>query len=130
MAIGFERLDDTLGAVGRKGPLYKADGLLQVEEKKSGLGDLDINALFEGDTSINAEIEILRSRSVLGAVVDNLNLDINAEPEFFPIFGAAIARMGDESDRPDVQIIKPPNTSKTTWIMSVSATALRPPYKE
>ena len=40
-------------------PIYKADGLIQVEEKKSGLGDLDINTLFEGDTSVTAEIEIL-----------------------------------------------------------------------
>ncbi|MCH7788855.1 MAG: tyrosine-protein kinase, partial [Acidobacteria bacterium] len=50
-------------------PIYKADGLIQVEEKQSGFGDFDINALFEGDTSVNAEIEILRSRLVLGAVV-------------------------------------------------------------
>jgi tyrosine-protein kinase Etk/Wzc len=73
-------------------PIYKADALIQVEEKKSGLGDLDINALFEGDTSTTAEIEILRSRLVLGAVVENLNLDITAEPNHFPIFGAALAR--------------------------------------
>lgn len=85
-------------------PIYKADGLLQVEEKKAGLGDLDINALFEGDTAVTAEIEILRSRSVVGTVVDNLNLDIMAEPYYFPIVGAAIARMGDASDRPEIQI--------------------------
>jgi len=73
-------------------PIYKADVLIQVEEKRSGLGDLDISALFEGDTSVNAEIEILRSRLVLGAVVDNLKLAIIAEPDYFPIFGAALAR--------------------------------------
>ncbi len=73
-------------------PIYKADALIQVEEKKSGLGDLDINTLFEGDTSTTAEIEILRSRLVLGEVVDNLNLDITTEPNHFPIFGAALAR--------------------------------------
>ena len=85
-------------------PIYKADGLIQVEEKKSGLGDLDISALFEGDAAVTAEIEILRSRSVLGTVVDNLKLDIVAEPDYFPIFGAALARMGDASDRPEIQI--------------------------
>lgn len=85
-------------------PIYKADGLLQVEEKKSGLGDLDINSLFEGDAAVTAEIEILRSRSVLGTVVDSLNLDIKAEPDHFPIIGAALARMGDASDRAEIQI--------------------------
>src|SRR5210317_646174 len=76
-------------------PIYKADALIQVEEKKSGLGDLDINSLFEGDTSVNAEIEILRSRLVLGDVVDNLKLDIVAEPTYLPVFGAALARSVD-----------------------------------
>ena len=80
-------------------PIYKADGLIQVEEKRSGLGNLDISALFEGDTSVNAEIEIFRSRLVLGAVVDNLKLAIKAEPDYFPIFGVAIARRADPKNR-------------------------------
>jgi len=41
-------------------PIYQADGLLQVEEKKSDIADLDINGLFEGNTPVSAEIEILR----------------------------------------------------------------------
>ncbi len=62
-------------------PIYQADGLIQVEEKKTGLGDLDISGLLGGgDAPISAEIEILRSRSVLGTVVDNLQLDIYAAP--------------------------------------------------
>ena len=85
-------------------PIYKADALIQVEEKKSGLGDLDINTLFEGDTSTTAEIEILRSRMVLGAVVDNLNLDIMAEPDYFPIFGATLARRSAPGARSQIQV--------------------------
>jgi len=42
-------------------PIYQADGLLQVEEKKRGFGDLDFNAMFEGDTLVSAEMEILGS---------------------------------------------------------------------
>ena len=71
-------------------PIYKADGLIQVEEKQSGLGNLDINALFESDTSVNAEIEILRSRLVLGAVVDNLKLTISARPGLFSNHGRSV----------------------------------------
>lgn len=85
-------------------PIYKADALIQIEEKKSGLGDLDINALFEGDTSTTAEIEILRSRLVLGQVVDNLSLEITAEPNLFPIFGAAISRRSAPRARPMVTV--------------------------
>ena len=85
-------------------PIYQADALLQVEEKKGGLGDLDINELFEGDTSVNAEIEILRSRSVLGAVVDSLKLDIIAKPDYIPIIGAALARGNPPSERPVIQV--------------------------
>src|SRR5210317_1314056 len=85
-------------------PIYKADGLIQVEEKKSGLGDLDINALFEGDASVTAEIEILRSRMVLGAVVDNLKLDIVAEPNYFPIVGKAMSRRGTPSERQHIRV--------------------------
>ena len=85
-------------------PIYKADGLLQVEEKKGGFGDLDFNALFEGDTLVSAEIEILKSRSVLGTVVDDLKLDIETEPQYFPVIGAALARRIPSSERPKLQI--------------------------
>ena len=85
-------------------PIYQADGLLQVEEKKSGLGDLDISGLLGGgDAPISAEIEILRSRSVLGAVVDNLQLDIYAAPDL-SLIGAALARRAPANERPAIQV--------------------------
>ena len=73
-------------------PIYRADGLLQVEEKSSGLANLDVNTMLTDYAPVNAEIEILRSRSVLGAVVDNLKLDIIATPDYFPLIGEALAR--------------------------------------
>ena len=85
-------------------PIYQADGLLQVEEKKSGIADLDINGLFEGNTPVSAEIEILRSRSVLGAVVDNLKLDIYAQPQFVSVLGEALARRKPANERPLIRV--------------------------
>jgi len=85
-------------------PIYQADGLLQVEEKKGAFGDLDFNAFFEGDALVSAEIEILGSRSVLGTVVDNLSLDIIAEPKYVPIIGAALARRNSSGERPMIQV--------------------------
>jgi tyrosine-protein kinase Etk/Wzc len=85
-------------------PVYQADGLLQVEEKKAGLGDLDMSALLGGaDAPISAEIEIIRSRSVLGAVVDNLQLDIYAAPDL-SLIGAALARRAPANERPTIKI--------------------------
>lgn len=75
-------------------PIFRSDVLLQVEQKSNGLGGLeDLSSMFSGDTPAEAEIEILRSRSVVGAVVDELGLDVRAEPKYFPIVGAGIARL-------------------------------------
>jgi len=80
-------------------PIYEADALIQIEEKDSGLGSLDdITSLLTGKTPTLGEIEIMRSRSVLGAVVDDLHLDINVRPHRMPLIGAAWARLaGDDS---------------------------------
>lgn len=76
-------------------PIYSVDALLQVEEKQSSLGVLDdVAALFEDETPVNAEIEILRSRMVIGKAVDNLKLHTEARPEHFPVVGNALARRG------------------------------------
>lgn len=74
-------------------PIYRADGLLQVEEKSSGVGSLKaLQPLLGDDTTVSAELEILSSRMVLGRVVEKLKLDIIAVPKTFPLIGGAIAR--------------------------------------
>lgn len=74
-------------------PLYRADGLIQVEEKPSGMSALkDLQPLLGDSTTVSAELEILTSRMVLGRVVDKLKLDIEARPKTFPVIGGAMAR--------------------------------------
>ena len=85
-------------------PIYQADGLLQVEEKSSGLANLDVTTMLNDYAPVNAEIEILRSRSVLGAVVDNLKLDIIATPDYFPFIGEALARRAPAGERPMIRV--------------------------
>ena len=85
-------------------PIYAADALLQVEEKQSSLGDLDMSGFLESGPTISAEIEILKSRSVLGAVVDDLKLEIMAEPEYVPYIGASLARRLPANDQPKIQV--------------------------
>ncbi|WP_295484522.1 polysaccharide biosynthesis tyrosine autokinase [Accumulibacter sp.] len=85
-------------------PVYRADGLLQVEEKNSGgIGSLKALApLLGDDTTVSAELEILSSRMVLGRVVSKLKLDIVVAPRTLPLIGGAVARRyeGDEPNSP------------------------------
>jgi tyrosine-protein kinase Etk/Wzc len=60
--------------------------------------------MFEYYSPVNTEIEILRSRSVLGTVVDNLKLDIYAEPGYRTVFGAALARRVPAEERPMIKV--------------------------
>lgn len=80
-------------------PVYRADGLLQVEEKSAGVGSLKaLQPLLGDDTTVAAELEILASRMVLGRVVNKLKLDIVALPRTFPLIGNAIARRYNGDD--------------------------------
>ncbi|MBL4900704.1 MAG: polysaccharide biosynthesis tyrosine autokinase [Colwellia sp.] len=76
-------------------PIYKADALIQIEEKSSGvpgLGDLgSVLGSEKGSTAI--ELALLKSRKVIGYAVDKLKLDTVATPLYFPQVGKAIARL-------------------------------------
>ena len=74
-------------------PAYEANGLVQVEQDGKGRGALGGMAeLFGTPMETEAEIQILKSRMVLNKVIDNLNLLVSVEPEYFPVFGAFVAR--------------------------------------
>lgn len=74
-------------------PVFRADVLIQIEEKKKGIGGLgELAEMAPSANSIDTEIEILRSRSLVGQVVKELSLDVVARPRFFPVIGAAVAR--------------------------------------
>jgi tyrosine-protein kinase Etk/Wzc len=80
-------------------PIYRSDVLVQVEQKKGGMGGLDdLSGLFGESSPAETEIEILRSRSLVGQVVDELKLDLVAEPRRFPLFGKALAKRHAEDE--------------------------------
>ncbi|SAK86268.1 exopolysaccharide transport protein family protein [Caballeronia temeraria] len=77
-------------------PTYRADALIQVDDD-SGAGTLndklgDLAALFQNKSSSDAEIELMRSRMVVGDAVSRLHLDIDAHPHYFPLLGAPYVR--------------------------------------
>jgi tyrosine-protein kinase Etk/Wzc len=87
-------------------PVYRADGLLQLEQKRSGLAlPTAMQDLVAEDSASVTEMEILRSRMVLGTVVDQLDLVILAEPRRLPVIGKALDRLNLPD--PSLQILKP-----------------------
>ncbi|MBA6353609.1 polysaccharide biosynthesis tyrosine autokinase [Colwellia sp. BRX9-1] len=69
-------------------PIYQATAMIQVEESGGSVPGLDDMAgMFESSSKSITEIELLKSRSVIGEAVDVLKLDIVAKPKLFPIIG-------------------------------------------
>ncbi len=80
-------------------PVFRADGLIQVEEKGNGLSALkDLQPLLGDNTTVAAEQEILSSRLVLGRVVSKQRLDVEITPRVFPVIGSAIFRLRSGGD--------------------------------
>lgn len=75
-------------------PVYQSNLLIQVEDSapdaKGFLGDS--SSLFDVKTPATGEIQILRSRLVLGAAVEATKLYIDARPRYVPLVGAWLAR--------------------------------------
>jgi tyrosine-protein kinase Etk/Wzc len=76
-------------------PTYQADALLQLEEKSGQLSLPDgLSDLVENAPQSVTEIEIMRSRMVLGKAVADLNLDWRAYPKYLPVIGYGLTRVG------------------------------------
>ncbi|EJL9428036.1 polysaccharide biosynthesis tyrosine autokinase [Vibrio cholerae] len=87
-------------------PVYRADALIQVEEKTAGVPGLsDISEMFATESSSDTEIQIIKSRMIIGATVDNLNLSVTSTPAYFPIIGKPLSRLIDRR-HPSVTIKK------------------------
>ncbi|WP_425275156.1 polysaccharide biosynthesis tyrosine autokinase [Vibrio hangzhouensis] len=77
-------------------PIYKADALIQVEQKSGGMSSLlseGLGDMFAQESSATTEIELIKSRMVLGQTVDKLNLTTVAQPKYFPLVGKGLARL-------------------------------------
>lgn len=77
-------------------PVYRADAVIQVDDD-SGTGSIndklgDLASLFQNKATADAEIELIRSRMVVGETVNRLHLDVSARPHYFPLIGKAVAR--------------------------------------
>lgn len=78
-------------------PIYRADALVQVEGK-SGLNNplAEVRSILGDEPKADAELEILRSRMVLGQAVDQERLDIVVIPTRLALVGDFLVRRGVE----------------------------------
>lgn len=69
-------------------PLYEAGTVIQIKRNAVFTGD------FHSEDNVRTEMEVLKSRSILGRVVERLQLDVTLDP-VPPTVGGAINRMLD-----------------------------------
>ncbi|MDI5885743.1 polysaccharide biosynthesis tyrosine autokinase [Cobetia amphilecti] len=77
-------------------PTFKVDALIQIDDAPSTNPLADVSTILGKEPPSQAEIEIIRSRMVLGTAVDLLNLDIVLQPQRFPLIGNFLIRYGVE----------------------------------
>ncbi len=86
-------------------PVYEANLLIQVEDSKPGISGAagalgEASSLFEIKSPATAEIEILRSRLVIGKSVDDVQLYVSAAPMYLPLLGGWLARNATSLSNP------------------------------
>lgn len=96
-------------------PIYKADALIQIEQKSSGgisamVGDM--GDLFTAESSATTEIEIIKSRMILGDTVDKFNLTTIAAPNYLAFVGKGLARINRKQDYISVSTFEIPRTAQ------------------
>ncbi|MCD9477020.1 MULTISPECIES: polysaccharide biosynthesis tyrosine autokinase [Photobacterium] len=108
-------------------PIYKADALIQIEQKSTGMPALggDMAEMFGGsESSATTEIEIIKSRMVLGDTVDKLNLTTVATPIYTPVFGKGLARLLGDSHQISVsRFTVPANTVSAGDVLTITNSA-------
>lgn len=74
-------------------PIFQANAMIQIEPKKIGIeGRTEVNAKPLSVSQATTEIELIKSRAVLGKVVEDLKLNIIQKPKYVPGIGGYMAR--------------------------------------
>jgi tyrosine-protein kinase Etk/Wzc len=83
-------------------PIFESNLVLQVEQGRGQAGVLFSTAtsLFDTASPTQTELEIMRSRTVLGRAVDNLQLTLYVRPKYLPLVGQYLANRASEPSSP------------------------------
>jgi tyrosine-protein kinase Etk/Wzc len=84
-------------------PIYNANAMIQVEDNSSSVPGLDdMASMFESSSKSVTEIELLKSRSIIGEAVDVLKLDVVATPKLYPVIGGRSLRRFSPAEAGDI----------------------------
>nr|WP_231854953.1 polysaccharide biosynthesis tyrosine autokinase [Photobacterium profundum] len=101
-------------------PIYKADSLIQVEKKSSGVPVLgEMGELFSSESSSSTEMELIKSRMILGKTVDKMNLTTVSEPVLTPVIGKGLQRLSGDELNIDIVRFEINNSHLTNYILKV-----------
>ena len=84
-------------------PVYESNLAVQVEDSGNSAGSFlgdAASSLLSVKTPAAGEIEIIRSRAILGQAVENTKLYISARPRYAPVVGSWLARRAGELSEP------------------------------
>ncbi|WP_304164627.1 tyrosine-protein kinase Wzc [Lonsdalea britannica] len=75
-------------------PIYRADALIQVEQDAGDSLLKDVSSMLpDAKPQSAAEVELIKSRMVIGKTVQDLSLDTEVEQKYFPGIGKGLARI-------------------------------------
>ncbi|SKC30945.1 Tyrosine-protein kinase wzc [Photobacterium piscicola] len=104
-------------------PIYKADALIQVEQKQTGgistLVSSNMGEMFDQGSSSSTEIAIIGSRMVLGETVDDLDLTTVVTPNYLPYVGKGLARLRNQQISINVSHFVIPDNMRTATVTLV-----------
>ncbi|HEX8590333.1 polysaccharide biosynthesis tyrosine autokinase [Pseudomonas sp.] len=74
-------------------PIFQANAMIQIEPRKVGIeGRTEVSSKPLSVSQATTEIELIKSRAVLGKVVDDLKLYIVQKPKYLPGLGTYMSR--------------------------------------
>ncbi|MDY1036200.1 polysaccharide biosynthesis tyrosine autokinase [Lelliottia sp. CFBP8978] len=97
-------------------PIFRADAMIQIEGKQDNsllktLGELSP----ELSPDALPEIQLLKSRMILGKTVEDLHLNYNIKERYFPLIGRSWARLtGNEPGKLNIISLRIPTTKGKT----------------
>ncbi len=105
-------------------PIYQADTLLKIETKQGGVSALfgnNLGYVFSQNISSNSELDIIKSRMILGKTVDELDLTTSVNPVYFPLLGERWnVLMGNNQNVSLTQFMLPKSMRTANLILSIT----------
>ncbi|KJG11070.1 tyrosine-protein kinase [Photobacterium kishitanii] len=104
-------------------PIYRSDVLIQVDSISDGspaFGEAMAKE-FTTESSAVTEIELIKSRRVIGKAVDKLNLTTSVTPDYLPIIGKGLARLtGSQSSATVAHFMVPADAQNNTYKLKIT----------